>query len=88
MTTTIIHLVEQHGLLTLTIGQEWAGAGIFWRLECPTERARPLPRYYHQSSGRFYPDQNGEILDGATLADVVQTARRAALLFMEGDPKP
>ena len=78
----IIHLTEQHGGLTLTIGQEWNGAGLYWELSGSSF----LGRYFHRSSGRFYPDQHGEIIHGATLADVVQTARIAALRFCEIQP--
>ena len=76
----ILH-TEQLGGLTLTIGQEWAGAGLYWQLDCPADRAWPLPRYHHQSSGRFYPDQAGEQIHGKDLDAVVQTAIIAAKRF-------
>ncbi len=76
----IIHWTERTGGLTLTIGQEWDGGGLYWELDSE-DRAWPLPRYRHRSTGRFYPDQHGEIIHGETLTDVIQTARRAALRF-------
>ena len=76
-----ILLTEQVGGLTLTVGQEWEGAGLYWALDCPAEQAWPLPKYHARSSGRFYPDQHGETIHGADLDAVIQTARRAALRF-------
>jgi hypothetical protein len=75
----ILH-TEEMGGLTLTVGQEWDGAGLFWSLDCPAERG-PLPRYHHQSSGRFYQDQGGEKIHGATESDVIAYAVNAAKRF-------
>ncbi len=76
--STIYH-TEQDGKLTLTIGQEWEGAGLYWELTSPAICG--LPRYQRRSSGRFYLDSHGETIHGATLADVIQTAITSAKSF-------
>lgn len=80
----MILLTESVGGLTLTVEQEYDGAGLLWRLHCPTARAWPLPSCNRQSSGRFYMDSHGERIHGAAVEEVIQTARRSALEFLAG----
>lgn len=75
MRGTILFSERIHGIM-LEIGQEWPGAGLYWAVRYPAGIADSAT--IRRSSGRFYPDQHGETIHGATLADVIQTARRAA----------
>lgn len=76
-------LLEEHvNGLTLTIGQEWPGAGLYWRWT--SDHWTPIGRLDTRSSGRFYQDQHGEIIHGRTLSDVVQHARVCAFRWIHG----
>ncbi len=70
------HSEQIHGF-TLIVGQEWDCAGLFWQLNAPT--------YTRRSSGRFYLDSCGEKIHGATIADVVLTARNSAVNLLESE---
>ena len=76
----MIYLTETLNGIQLTIGAEWPSAGLYWQWD--TLYWSPLGHWSIRSSGRFYPDQHGEILHGRTLADVVQTARYCAFRWL------
>lgn len=74
----LIHHTETYEGFTLTVGQEWKNAGVYWRLQAP---GGILPDFDYMCPGRFYMGPHGETFD-----DVVKVATAAAKRWLE-NPK-
>jgi len=73
--TVLYTETHDNGLTIIEVGQEWSGAGLYWQVRIENV---VLGIYKQRSAGRFYMDDSGERIHGATLSEVIETAARGA----------